>query len=201
MITLLLDSSNKDLAVGLGKDDVLIDSIIYEAWQSQSEHMIVEIDNLLSKHNLIKDDLSNVMVGIGPGSYTGVRIALTIAKVIGVALNIPVYTVSSLQILKDDDRPSICLIDARSNRSYIGVYQNNIVILEDRVMNNDEVINYINSHKEYSICGECKYLKLESKKVNVLSMMLSLRKNISPVNDVLAIKPVYLKDNYSYGNS
>ena len=82
MFTILLDSSNKDLYVGLLKDKTLIDEITYQAWQRQSEYMIVELEKILFRNNVNKKDISKVMVGVGPGSYTGVRIALTIAKII-----------------------------------------------------------------------------------------------------------------------
>ena len=118
---ILLDSSNTSLTVGLCTEKEIIDSTSYEAWQTQSEHMIPELDALLNKHAVDKNNIKGVVVSIGPGSYTGVRIAITISKVIGVSLNVPVYPVSALQILKNHKKPSICLINARSNRSYIGV--------------------------------------------------------------------------------
>jgi len=194
MYTLLLDSSNTSLAVGLAKDNVLLETIIYEAWQEQSEHMIPEIDKLLTKYQVKNEEIKDVMVGIGPGSYTGVRIALTIAKTIAVALNIPVYPVSSLKILKNGNKPSICVINARSNRSYIGVYQADQTLVDDCIMTNDEVKSYINEHPDYIVCGSSSYLGLEGYISNVLEEMLSLKESTSPMENSLGLKPVYLKD-------
>ena len=53
MYTVLLDSSNTLLAVGLAKDDKVVASTIYEAWQEQSEHMIPELDKLKDKINFL----------------------------------------------------------------------------------------------------------------------------------------------------
>ena len=50
MATLLLDSSNTSLSVGIESKGELLGFISYEAWQAQSEHMIPEIDNLLKKY-------------------------------------------------------------------------------------------------------------------------------------------------------
>ena len=122
MACVVLDSSNTDLFVGIIQDNKSLDSVFYECWQMQSEKMIVELDSLLQKHNLSKENIDSLIVSIGPGSYTGVRIAVTIAKVIAVALNCDIYTVSSLRILAKFDKPSICLINARSDRSYFAVY-------------------------------------------------------------------------------
>ena len=82
MYQLLLDSSNKYLSVGLSKDGKVVDKIFYEAWQRQSEMMVTEVDNILKRNNIDKSELDGVVVGVGPGSYTGVRIGVTIAKTI-----------------------------------------------------------------------------------------------------------------------
>lgn len=191
---LLLDSSNSSLTVGLCSEKELIDFTSYEAWQTQSEHMIPEINTLLEKHEVDKSDFLGVMVSVGPGSYTGVRIAITIAKVMAVALNIPVYPVSALQILKNNKKPSICLINARSNRSYMGVYEGEKCLLKDCIMTNDEVIDYIEKHPDYSVCGSAKYLGVDGYESNIAQEMFSLLGKVSPCMDARALKPVYLKD-------
>ena len=193
MVTLLLDSSNTSLSVGIA-DEKLIDYVSYECWQSQSEKMVPEIDALLRKHNIQRKDIKDIVCVIGPGSYTGVRIALTIAKTISLALNIPVYPVSSLRILKCDDKPSICVINARSERSYFGVYQCEKVIIEDCIKTNEEVLKYIEENKDYVLCGDARYLGKEKSDYNVCEQMLSLIKVLDKKEDTLGLKPVYMKD-------
>ena len=193
MVTILLDSSNTNLSVGIAKDNVLLDYISYEAWQRQSEYMIVELNKLLEKHNIKKEDITDVIVAKGPGSYTGVRIAITIAKTIAVALNANLYAVSSLRAQKDGTMPSICLINARSNRSYVGVYQNQEVLLNDCIMKNDEVMKYIEDHPDYSVCGDTKYLNVEGIESNTMKEMLDLKDSLESINP-LSLKPVYMKD-------
>ena len=196
MITILLDSSNTNLSVGIAKDNVLLEYVCYEAWQRQSEYMIPELNKLLTKYNVQPSEISEVMVAIGPGSYTGVRIAITIAKTICTALNVSLFPVSSLRVLKDGDKPSICLINARSGRSYIGVYQDQKVLLKDQILTNDEVLKYINEHPDYSVCGETKYLNIEGVISNNLQEMLSLKESITSINP-LGLKPVYMKEEYA----
>ncbi len=193
MITVLLDSSNTNLSVGIAKDNLLLEYISYEAWQRQSEYMIVELNKLLEKHNIQKEDIKEVVVAKGPGSYTGVRIAITIAKTIAVALDAKLYAVSSLRAQKDGVRPSICLINARSGRSYVGVYEDQKILLNDCIMKNDEVMNYIKDHPDYSVCGETKYLNIEGVMANNLQEMLNLKDSLESINP-LSLKPVYMKD-------
>ena len=193
MITVLLDSSNTNLSVGIAKDNLLLDYVSYEAWQRQSEFMIVELNKLLDKHSIKKEDIKEVIVAKGPGSYTGVRIAITIAKTIAVALDAKLYAVSSLRVQKDGEVPSICVINARSGRSYFGVYQGSKIVIDDCIMKNDEVMQYISEHPDYSVCGETKYLNVEGKELNNLQAMLDLKDSLESINP-LALKPVYMKD-------
>ncbi|MBR0295193.1 MAG: tRNA (adenosine(37)-N6)-threonylcarbamoyltransferase complex dimerization subunit type 1 TsaB [Bacilli bacterium] len=194
MYTILLDSSNTKLAVGIAKNGIVLKSTIYEAWQEQSEHMIPELNEILNAFDVKKEEIDDAMVAIGPGSYTGVRIAITIAKTMGYALQIPVFPVSSLQILKDGTKPSICVVNARSKRSYVGVYQGNNILLFDQIMTNVELLKYIEEHPDYSLCGNLSYLGLEGIETNTINEMLSLKPFITPMEDSLSLKPVYLKD-------
>lgn len=192
--TVLLDSSNTSLTVALADEKNVIENISYEAWQSQSEYMIPELEKLLDKHSVSKGDIDAVMVTKGPGSYTGVRISITIAKVMAVTLNIPVYELSSLQVLKHDDEKSLCVINARNGRSYAGVYEGAHVLMKDTILTNDEVKKMLVEHPEYELCGECKYLGLDSYHADLSSQMLSLKEERFICPNALALKPVYLKD-------
>ncbi len=194
MISLLIDTSNTNLAVGIAKDHSLIAEVQYEAWQRQSEFLIQEIDKLFAENNITKDDIDEIIVAKGPGSYTGVRIAMTVAKVMAFALKKPLYLVSSLEVYKAKEGRSICLMNARSKRSYVGVYSPNEVILADTIMDNEQIKIYIAAHPEYKICGDVSYLSLVGEKVNVLENLMNADIERNLCNDVLAAKPVYLKD-------
>ena len=194
MFSILLDSSNTSLTVGLAKDDILLESISYEAWQTQSEHMIPELDKLLDKYDVNRNQISDVVVAIGPGSYTGVRIAITIAKTIAAVLPVKVYAISSLRCQKDGKNPSICVINARSGRSYFGVYEDDKVLVEDMILTNDKVQEYINEHPDFVVCGNATYLGVNGKQPDIARELLSLKKVVAPVSDPLAVKPVYMKD-------
>lgn len=194
MFTILLDSSNTSLTVGLAKNGEMLESVSYEAWQSQSEHMIPELNNLLDKYNVSRDEIKEVVVAIGPGSYTGVRIAITIAKTIAAVIDCKVYTISSLRCQKDCKNPSICVINARSGRSYVGVYEDEKILLDDCIMTNDKVLEYINSHPDYVVCGNAQYLGVQGKEPDIARELLTIKNMVEPVKDPLAIKPVYMKD-------
>ena len=201
MATLLLDSSNRLLCVGLAKDNVLVDQIVYEAWQRQSEVMVPEIDNIMKRNNVTRNDIDSIVVGIGPGSYTGIRIALTIAKTIAYVTKAKVYKVSSLSLFKIPHKATICVTNARSNRSYFAVYKDDEVIMEDQILENDEVFKYIKEHPDYVVSGESEHLDIVSEKFDVVKNLLSMKKEENLVDNIFKLNPVYLKDLYKWATS
>ena len=156
--------------------------------------MVPELDKLINKYDVEIKAIKEVVVAIGPGSYTGVRIAITIAKTIATVLDVKVYIVSSLRCQKDGKNPSICVINAGSGRSYIGVYEDQEILVDDCIMTSDKVLEYINEHPDYSICGNASYLGKEGKQVSLAKELLEIKKFVKPVANSLAIKPVYMKD-------
>ena len=192
MYQLLLDSSNIFLSVGLAKDGKVVDKISYEAWQRQSEMMVTEVDNILKRNNVDKSELDGVVVGIGPGSYTGVRIGVTIAKTIAYALHIKLYAKSSLSLLKHREIPTICVFNARSGRSYFAVYEGKKQIEKDTVLENEKVLDYIKNHPDYLVNGDTNQLGLESGEFDIIENLADFDKNEEV--DVFRLNPVYLKD-------
>ena len=192
MYKLLLDSSNKFLSVGLSKDGRVVDKICYEAWQRQSEMMVTEVDNILKRNGIDKSQLDGVIAGVGPGSYTGVRIGVTIAKTIAYALKIKLYGKSSLSLLKHREIPTICVFNARSERSYFGVYQGQKVLEKDVVTENEKVLGYIKAHPDYLVNGDTYQLGLDSGEFDIIEN-LAETSNLVEV-DPFKLNPVYLKD-------
>ena len=88
MKQLFLDTSNQYLYLAVIENG----SILFEHKQignnNHSETLIYVIEECFKKNNITVDDLDEIFVGRGPGSYTGVRVACTVAKVLAYAKNI-----------------------------------------------------------------------------------------------------------------
>ena len=61
-------------------------------------------------------------------------------------------------------------------------------------MTNEKVIEYIKAHPDYSVCGETKYLGIDGKKPDIARELFALKDCSKPLEDSLALKPVYMKD-------
>lgn len=193
MVRILLDTSNNDLVVALASDKEIVGQKVYVCPHHQSEYLVEEIGKLLDEHHLTKDDIDGVVSSKGPGSYTGVRVALTMAKVMAFALNVPLYLVSSLEILKDPKKVSICLANARNERSFFGVYDGDKVLVSDRILTDEDVKKYIEEHPDYVVKGDTNYLNIPSDTRYILENLKNSARKEYQVEDVLKASPVYLK--------
>ncbi|OQC10342.1 MAG: tRNA threonylcarbamoyladenosine biosynthesis protein TsaB [Tenericutes bacterium ADurb.Bin087] len=192
MITLLLDSSSHHLSVALAKGDKVLSFVEEKAFQTQSEIMVERINKLLMQENISPNEIKRIVVASGPGSFTGVRIAVTIAKVWAYAKEVELYAVSSLSVYRHETKPTLCVLDARRERSFAGVYAQNNIILPDQIMQNSEILALAKS-EGYLISGETKHLGVEPAKFNRFENMLKSISEENRVKDIAAFKPRYLK--------
>ena len=189
-IQLLIDTSAKYLAVGLSKNGKVIASTQYEAWQKQSELTIGEIDRLFKITNINPKDITRIVVTNGPGSYTGIRIGLTIAKVYSTTRNIPLCLVSSLNMLSGARDKKIALIDARSKRAYIGIYQDGKPLIEDKVLTLEEIKQLINEYQDFEIVGDAHLLDKNKVEVDIIQQLEDLSSIIDDVENPHLAVPI-----------
>lgn len=126
MISLLLDTSNQALSVAVNRDSKMVAEINTNYKRTHSETLLDNIQKVLLIADVKKNEIDRIIVARGPGSYTGVRIGITVAKMLAKQLNIPLYSVSSLFVLAVSNhiRGNIVpLIDARRGYVYSAVYK------------------------------------------------------------------------------
>lgn len=126
MIYLGIDTSNSPLAVALMKEETVL---IEETTNLKINHSLTAmpaIEEMMKKAKVAPSDLTHIAVAEGPGSYTGIRIGLTIAKTLAWSLKIPLHMVSSLKVLAANGQHFeglICpVMDARRGTAFIGLY-------------------------------------------------------------------------------
>ncbi|EIM05095.1 hypothetical protein A1A1_17930 [Planococcus antarcticus DSM 14505] len=127
MIYLGIDTSNSPLAIALIEDGMVL---IEETSNLKINHSLTAmpaIEEMMKKAKVLPADLTHIAVAEGPGSYTGVRIGLTIAKTLAWSLKIPLHPVSSLKVLAANGQGFdglVCpIMDARRGTAFIGLYE------------------------------------------------------------------------------
>lgn len=185
-IVLYIDTCNKDMCVGLSIGDKLVYNKQYEAFKRQSEVAALEIDKCLKECNVEAKDLNKIVVTNGPGSYTGIRIGLTLAKVMCKVLNIKLVCLSSLKAMCGLNNKS-AIIDAKSKRVYYGKYSNGECVSSDCV----KFISELDLNEDY--IGDTVVINRDSEKINIIENMFLLR-NSEESENIDSVKAIYLKD-------
>lgn len=124
-----IDTSNYQLGIALVNDDEVIGEYITNIKKNHSLRAMPAVETLMQECNVKPAELDKIVVASGPGSYTGVRIGVTIAKTLAWTLNVPVVGVSSLAVLASSGRyfdgVISPLFDARRGQLYTGLYRFN----------------------------------------------------------------------------
>lgn len=199
MITLFLDTSTTKLIVGLYKEFDCIFESIDDSANDLSSKVLPQIDYALKNTDLLLDDIDRIIVVNGPGSFTGVRVGVTIAKTLAWTKNIDILTISSLELLATtvtDKKYVVSLIDARRDCFYAGMYLNGNCVIEDQYISREDLMNKIKDISELDDIAFVSYDEinnLEITRPNILIEKIlkkySKKKSLNPHS----VNPNYLK--------
>lgn len=125
MLSLAIETSTPTASVALGDDGALLAESTLSMRVSHSETVVPDIESLLAEVGCAAADLDAVVIGAGPGSFTGVRVAASLAKGLCFARGIPLYAYSGLlaaAAASGVDSNVCALFDARRDEVYAAAY-------------------------------------------------------------------------------
>lgn len=93
---MIIDTSSEWCLVGLTDGTAVIEEEVFLHRNELSHSLLVSIEKVLTKANVSKKELKAIAVGIGPGSYTGTRLGVAVAKSLAFALGVPLKSFCSL---------------------------------------------------------------------------------------------------------
>ncbi|WP_102349587.1 tRNA (adenosine(37)-N6)-threonylcarbamoyltransferase complex dimerization subunit type 1 TsaB [Bacillus sp. Marseille-P3661] len=134
MKALAIDTSNQVMGVAIIDGQSIIGEYITNVKRNHSVQLMPAIHDLMKAVGIQPKQLERIIVAHGPGSYTGVRIGVTVAKTLAWSLNIPIVGVSSLEVLAQNGLYFSGLVspifDARRGQVYTGLYKNSQGVLQ-----------------------------------------------------------------------
>ena len=197
MISLCMDRAYKHLIIGIYKDDALLCGIAVEAFKKQSETIFVELNRLLEEAHLDYADVDQVVITDGPGSYTGIRIAMTIAKVLCTQMHKTLYCISTMQLYAGMAESANVILDARSKRAYTAHVEKGKIIGKTQILTLDEIPAFLKEHPG-TLYGDGYLIDQEAKPASFLENFSALRKEYRKIENVHALVPQYLKESDAY---
>ena len=122
-----IETSSLVSSVALMDEHNLIGELTIQAGLTHSEQLVPHIDMLLRASQVERNELKGIVVSIGPGSFTGLRIGMGTAKAMAYALQTPLYGVMTMDSLARNvsytERIICTVIDAQKKHVYAGIYQ------------------------------------------------------------------------------
>ena len=124
MLTLALETSTSLGSIAIGDGSELVAECALAVRATHSETVLDEVARLLARAGIEAPDIQRIVVGAGPGSFTGVRIAAALGKGWCHARDVPLYAYSSLRaVAASAGGERVCaLFDARRGEVYAGAY-------------------------------------------------------------------------------
>ena len=195
MKCLLLDTSSSNVLVALIENNKIIYEYRKKVDSDLASKILTIIDNGLKECNSKINDIDKIFVANGPGSFTGVRIGVTVAKNIAWSLDKDVIPISSLEILattNTNKKYLVPMIDARRDNVFAGIYDKNLnLIKSDKLINIKELIKKTNNDYEFISYDDIKINGVIKKYIDIIKI---INHHINDTNiNPHKLNPRYLK--------
>lgn len=206
MLTLAFDCSTSSMSIVLMDNEKILGEKNYLQEAKHSEMLVLEIKNLLDANKITFNDLDLIVGTHGPGSYTGIRVALAVLKIIKITLQKPVLTVNCCEVLaykysKNYSKINVA-IQANGEEIYFAKYvaNNNLEeVASPMISNVSDIISEIK--EDEFLCGSAnkifnKHLLKSNQEDMILAKDVAIfgQRKFLQNKDLQDILPLYLRD-------
>lgn len=192
MINLLIDTTTSNITVSIIQEQNILYNYQENILSDMSSKILPIIDNGLKENKLTLSDIDKIFVVNGPGSFTGIRVGVTVAKTIAWALKKEIIPLSSLELMATTNTSKkylVPMIDARRGNVFGAIYDTELnSIKEDKLINLNELLTNLNDNYEF-----VSYDNLNS---NVIKPNIDVLKIINKHMSDKGINPHNLNPNY-----
>ena len=154
MYNLLIDvvSNNAMTLVWSQKNNKLVGKSIFSTEQNSSEVIISKIEALLNKYCIDYNQIEKIVAVIGPGNYTNIRVGVSAAKGIGIALDIPTFGITQHELVAKTYKTNLSsnlgvLVHAKNEDFYFQKFNNGISLDEIKVASYHDILDEITNEK------------------------------------------------------
>ncbi len=160
MTFLAFDTSGERCVLALADEDGAVQAVsIFEGKRSLSRRLMGELDGLLTRSGLTLADLTAFAVGLGPGSFTGVRVGVTTAKTLAQVTGKPLVGVGTLDAYAavwwdyDDDTSIVPVLPSRRSEVYAAVYRGGRNVEEPFAVSVEDMTARLGEMGGVMVCG------------------------------------------------
>lgn len=198
MISLFIDTSCSNVSISIIRDGVMMACVCEDIPNEHSKYATSYVKKVIDDAGIDANDIDKIFVVNGPGSFTGVRIGVTIAKTYGYLINkniVPVSSLKSLAISSCQKTTVMSVISANRNNYYVGIYDSEYNdLIEEKFVNVNTLLELIERYNPYIVSNDFNVVgKAKFNKVNLdMVRIVDYYKKSDEVN-YHALVPNYLK--------
>ena len=197
MICFYIDTTSNYLYTGLSKDNLLLIERKLNLAHDLSTFALDEVRKMFNEANVDVHDVDKIIVVNGPGSFTGIRIGVIIAKLNAYLLKKDITTISSLEAMNvsnKEDCLHVPIINARRSYVFGAIYNNDEVVLEEQYMTIEKLkLVLMGMNKKYVFISNDKFNDLEVVGYDPdILKIINTYKNRETINPHF-VNPIYLK--------
>jgi len=204
---LVLDTSGAYCVLALAEDDGAVRAAcVFEGRRTLSRRLMGELDGLLTRNGLTLADVSAYAVGLGPGSFTGVRVGVTTAKMLALVTEKPLAGVGTLDAYAaawqthNGEALIVPVLPSRKGEVYAAIYQNAVRVGEPFAASREEMTERLQAMPGAILCGDAARLSDWSGPAisqpwtppEGLARLAARRLGIGDTDDPLGLVPVYV---------
>ena len=172
MISLFIDTSISNVSISIIKDEKILSIIQEDVPNEHSKYATSYVKRVIDEAGIDANDVDNILVVNGPGSFTGVRIGVTIANTYGYLINkgiVPVSSLKSLAISSKRKEIIMSIISANRNNYYVGIYDSEYNdLINEQFVNSSRLLELIQEYNPYIVSNDFYVLgKYKFNKVNL----------------------------------
>lgn len=164
MISLFIDTSLANVSISIIKDGVLKSCVCENIPNEHSKYATSYVKKVIDDAGIDANDIDKIFVVNGPGSFTGVRIGVTIAKTYGYLINkyiTPVSSLKSLAISSNHNGTIMSVINANRNNYYVGIYDNEYNnLIEEQFIDGNGLVKLMEEYNPYIVSNEYNILSI-----------------------------------------
>ncbi len=210
MTVLIVDTSGVFAVLALAHQETgaVRAASVFESRRLLSRRLLGQIDTLLQNEGMVLDDVSAFAVGLGPGSFTGVRVGVTtmktLAQVTGKSL-VGVGTLDAYGSLWQGNISVIPVLPSRRGECYTATYQNGLCVAEPQALGYDALAASLAHTPQAVVCGDAPtisealrgqwdgvLLNQPSVPPEGLARLAAARLRDGSADDPLALTPLYI---------
>lgn len=195
MVTLAMDTAYKNLTTAVYEDGKVLAGFSEENFKKQSENLFPKLEMVLEQAGKKLKDVDEIVISQGPGSYTGLRIAMAAAKVIATQSPCRLSVINTMQLYAGKKNANV-ILDARGHRAYAAHIEDGKTVWMG-ILDLDDIPGFLQEYPG-ELVGDGYLIGQDTNSPDFVQNFLDLADVYEPVENIHMLTPLYLKESDSY---